>query len=170
MKTPSPIRYDTLDSPVGRVTFAASELGVCGLALGEHWPNVLARLRTRFAGRSFEPAELAKPRRALARYFGGNIEALEEIEVDVAGTPFQQEVWRALRSVKPGRTASYAEIARRIGRPAAVRAVGLANGRNPVSLIVPCHRVIGSDGSLTGYGGGLDRKRWLLTHEGVLLG
>ena len=82
-----------------------------------------------------------------------------------AGTPFQQAVWRALRRIPTGETLSYAELARRIGRPGAVRAVGRANGANPASIVVPCHRVIGSDGTLTGYGGGIERKRWLLAHE-----
>ena len=81
--------------------------------------------------------------------------------------PFQTSVWRALRRIKDGTTISYAELASRIGKPKAVRAAGLANGQNPISIVVPCHRVIGSDGSLTGYGGGLSRKQWLLAHEGV---
>ena len=84
------------------------------------------------------------------------------------GTSFQQRVWRTLRSLPYGRTTTYGRVARRIRRPSAARAVGLANGRNPIPIIVPCHRVIGADGSLTGYGGGLDRKAWLLQHEGVL--
>jgi methylated-DNA-[protein]-cysteine S-methyltransferase len=84
------------------------------------------------------------------------------------GTSFQQRVWRALRSLPYGRTTTYGRVARRIRHPSAARAVGLANGRNPIPIIVPCHRVIGADGSLTGYGGGLDRKAWLLQHEGVL--
>ena len=83
------------------------------------------------------------------------------------GTPFQKTVWRALREIPCGQAISYSELARRIGRPAAVRAVGLANGLNPISVIVPCHRVIGANGTLTGYGGGLERKRWLLSHEGA---
>jgi methylated-DNA-[protein]-cysteine S-methyltransferase len=81
------------------------------------------------------------------------------------GTPFQQTVWAALREIPCGQTISYATLARRIGRPSAVRAVGLANGANPVGIVIPCHRVIGANGTLTGYGGGLDRKRWLLSHE-----
>ena len=83
-------------------------------------------------------------------------------------TPFQRSVWRALRKIKSGKTISYAELARRIGKPKAVRAAGLANGQNPISIVVPCHRVIGSNGTLTGYGGGLPRKKWLLEHEGAL--
>ena len=104
---------------------------------------------------------------AMRRYFKGNHSVIDTLPVKTAGTPFQKSVWQALRKISCGSTISYAELARRIGRPTAVRAVGLANGQNPVSVVVPCHRVIGSDGSLTGYGGGLPRKKWLLTHEGV---
>jgi O-6-methylguanine DNA methyltransferase len=102
-------------------------------------------------------------------YFGGDLAALNEIECFTNGTPFQQDVWAALRRIPAGKTLSYGALASMIGRPAAVRAVGLANGSNPIGLVQPCHRVIGAGGSLTGYGGGIDRKRWLLEHEGVLL-
>ena len=104
---------------------------------------------------------------AMRRYFKGEIGAIDSIEVKTGGTPFQQSVWRALRKIAAGTTVTYAELARRIGRPTAIRATGLANGQNPVGIVVPCHRVIGSDGSLTGYGGGLHRKEWLLKHEGA---
>ncbi len=103
----------------------------------------------------------------LNRYFDGDLDSLDEVDVELHGTAFQQRVWMALRSVKAGSTLSYAELAGRVGAPAAVRAVGAANGANPVAVVLPCHRIIGSNGSLTGYGGGLDRKRWLLDHEGV---
>ncbi len=102
---------------------------------------------------------------ALGRYFAGELEAIDALPVRTGGTPFQREVWRALREIPCGTTVSYAELAERIGRPTAARAVGLANGSNPVGVVVPCHRVIGSNGSLAGYGGGIDRKRWLLAHE-----
>jgi methylated-DNA-[protein]-cysteine S-methyltransferase len=104
---------------------------------------------------------------AMRRYFNGNIDVLAGLPVATGGTPFQQSVWKALRKIKDGTTISYSELARRIGRPKAVRAAGLANGQNPISIVVPCHRVIGTNGSLTGYGGGLERKQWLLRHEGV---
>jgi methylated-DNA-[protein]-cysteine S-methyltransferase len=103
----------------------------------------------------------------LAGYFAGDTAALDGIDVELNGTPFQRRVWEALRGVPAGQTASYAEIARRIDAATAVRAVGAANGANPVAIVVPCHRIIGSSGSLTGYGGGLDRKQWLLRHEGA---
>src|SRR5439155_26921038 len=105
----------------------------------------------------------------LRRYLDGELHALDDIDVDLGGTPFQQRVWAALRKIPVGVTRSYGELARAIGKPAAVRAVGLANGKNPVSLVVPCHRVIGSDGKLVGYGGGIERKRWLPPHERALL-
>lgn len=103
--------------------------------------------------------------RALRDYFDGDVHVLDSMPVAFAGSPFQLKVWNALRKIPAGSTTSYGALARLIGKPDAVRAVGLANGRNPVALIAPCHRVIGSDGSLTGYGGGLARKRWLLEHE-----
>ncbi|HEY7307673.1 MAG TPA: methylated-DNA--[protein]-cysteine S-methyltransferase, partial [Bryobacteraceae bacterium] len=115
---------------------------------------------------SLEPAgNMPDLTNAIARYFRGELNAIDRLPVETAGTGFQREVWGALREIKCGTTVSYAQLAMQIGRPTAVRAVGLANGSNPVGIVVPCHRVIGSDGSLTGYGGGIDRKRWLLEHE-----
>jgi methylated-DNA-[protein]-cysteine S-methyltransferase len=102
---------------------------------------------------------------AISNYFAGDLGVIDRLPVQTGGTEFQKEVWHALREIPCGTTTSYGELARRIGRPAAVRAVGLANGANPVAVVVPCHRVIGSNGSLTGYGGGIERKRWLLDHE-----
>lgn len=110
------------------------------------------------------PESVRKP---LLAYLGGDLHAIDEIEVATGGTAFQRELWAALRRIPVGETVSYGELAVRLGRPRAVRAVGLANGANPISVVVPCHRVIGADQSLTGYGGGLPRKRWLLEHEGV---
>lgn len=111
----------------------------------------------------------ATTRDALAAYFAGDLAALDSIDVETGGTVFQRDVWTALRTIRAGTMMSYGGLARRIGRPRAVRAVGSANGANPVSIVVPCHRVIGADASLTGYGGGLERKRWLLIHEGAAL-
>ncbi len=103
----------------------------------------------------------------MRRYFKGDGPSSRNCPSKTAGTPFQRSVWKRAAQDQCGTTISYAELARRIGRPTAVRAVGLANGQNPISVVVPCHRVIGSNGSLTGYGGGLPRKKWLLEHEGV---
>lgn len=105
---------------------------------------------------------------AIAAYFAGDRAAIDDLPARPKGTPFQETCWAALRTIPNGTTISYRQLAERIGRPTATRAVGLANGQNPVSLVVPCHRVIGADGSLTGYGGGLPRKLWLLRHEGAL--
>jgi len=106
-------------------------------------------------------------RRALLAYFEGEFDTIRAVPVASAGTVFQNQVWAALRLIPPGHTWSYRALAMAIGRSAAVRAVGLANGANPIAILVPCHRVIGANASLTGYGGGLERKRWLLAHEGV---
>jgi methylated-DNA-[protein]-cysteine S-methyltransferase len=105
---------------------------------------------------------------ALSAYFAGELAAIDALSVANIGTPFQREVWHALRAIRCGSTLSYGELARRIRHPSAVRAVGLANGQNPIGIVVPCHRVIGADGTLTGYGGGIERKRWLLAHERAL--
>jgi methylated-DNA-[protein]-cysteine S-methyltransferase len=102
---------------------------------------------------------------ALRAYFDGELAAIDGLPLVMEGTDFQRSVWKALSTIPCGETLSYGELARQIGRPKAVRAVGLANGANPIGIVVPCHRVIGADGTLTGYGGGLDRKRWLLAHE-----
>jgi methylated-DNA-[protein]-cysteine S-methyltransferase len=104
-------------------------------------------------------------RLALEAYFAGRLEAIEDIRTLTRGTGFQRLVWSALRDIPAGRTLSYGQLAAKIGRPAAVRAVGAANGANPIPVVVPCHRVIGANASLTGFGGGLERKRWLLAHE-----
>lgn len=104
----------------------------------------------------------------IENYLNGDLHAGEDLIVDCGGTPFQQRVWAALRTIPVGKTWSYGELATRLGTPSAARAVGLANGLNPVSLFVPCHRVIGSNGTLTGYAGGLERKKWLLNHEKAL--
>ena len=116
---------------------------------------------------SMAPAAI---RRALAGYFAGDFTAIDAVPVATSGSVFQRQVWAALRSIPPGTTLSYGALARMLERPKAVRAVGLANGANPIAVVVPCHRMIGADASLTGYGGGVERKAWLLTHEGAAFG
>ncbi|MGQ0825720.1 MAG: methylated-DNA--[protein]-cysteine S-methyltransferase [Actinomycetota bacterium] len=113
-------------------------------------------------------AEDTKVADALSSYFAGEVDVLDSVAVDAVGTSFQQRVWAALRTIPAGETASYAEIAAVIGAPGAARAVGSANASNPVGVIVPCHRVVRSDGAIGGYGFGVDRKRWLLEHEGAI--
>ena len=158
----------TIASPVGMLTVAAHGPRVCLVHFGPASSRVRASLTAWYPDAPIATA--ADPGGAvsvLERYFGGDLDSLDEIEVDLHGTSFQRSVWMALRSVTCGTTLSYAQLAERVGAPSAVRAVGAANGANPVAVILPCHRVIGSNGSLTGYGGGLERKRWLLDHEGV---
>jgi methylated-DNA-[protein]-cysteine S-methyltransferase len=155
-----------LESPIGKVFVTVQGDRLCGLGFEEQWPRKGAQLEKRFGAVELRPA--ADPGGVLSllrKYFAGEIEALDAIVVDTGGTPFQQRVWSELRKIPVGRTASYGDIARAIGAPTAVRAVGAANGANPVGIVVPCHRVIGSNGQLTGYGGGIERKRWLLRHE-----
>jgi methylated-DNA-[protein]-cysteine S-methyltransferase len=162
------IEVTTISSPVGDLTVAAHGGRVCLVHFGTLTQKVTAMLTAWYPGAAVESAD--DPGGAvtvLNRYFAGDLDSLDEIAVDLHGTPFQAGVWTALRTVKAGTTLSYAELAARVGAPAAVRAVGAANGANPVAVVLPCHRIIGSNGSLTGYGGGLDRKRWLLDHEGV---
>jgi len=139
---------------------------LCALCFGEHWPRKRAQLEKRWGAVECRP--VADPSGVVARlgkYFAGELDVLTSIAVDTGGTPFQRRVWNELRRIPTGSTVSYGDLARAIGAPTAVRAVGAANGANPVAIVIPCHRVIGSDGQLTGYGGGLERKRWLLRHE-----
>jgi methylated-DNA-[protein]-cysteine S-methyltransferase len=150
--------YCTMDSPVGELLFLSTERGLSGLFMVEraHPPMDMER--------ELAPERFADAMRQVREYFEGKRHEFE-IPLDMQGTPFQLQVWEELRRIPYGATISYGELAERLGNPAAVRAVGAANGRNPVSIIVPCHRVIGSNGSLTGYGGGLSRKQFLLKHE-----
>ncbi len=164
---------DRLPTPIGELIVIADREGRLRTI---DWTDHEARMK-KLLDRQYGKGRYAlTPRRdpgglttAMRRYFKGDSKALDGLPVETAGTAFQKSVWRALRKIRCGTTISYAELARRVGRPRAVRAVGLANGQNPISIVVPCHRVIGSDGSLTGYGGGLDRKKWLLQHEGATL-
>ena len=164
------IEIAVVHTPIDALTLAAKDGRLCALHFGAKEAPLRAMLERWYPGESIErrrdPAGAAT---ALAKYFSGALNILETIEVELNGTPFQQRVWLALRDVHAGRTASYSEIAETIGAPTAVRAVGAANGANPVALVVPCHRIIGSNGTLTGYGGGLKRKEWLLRHEGCRL-
>lgn len=166
-----------VESPIGEICLAFRGEMICALGFAHQWPDLCRHLyRHRDAFSAENAGSQAQSRapggvvQALAAYFDGELDALMAIPVELAGTPFQKRVWNELSRILPGRTSTYGEIARRIGAAGSVRAIGGAVGANPVSLIVPCHRVIGSDGSLTGYAGGKERKHWLLVHEGVLLG
>ncbi|MBI5710801.1 MAG: methylated-DNA--[protein]-cysteine S-methyltransferase [Candidatus Eisenbacteria bacterium] len=158
-------------TPIGVVVLHASEAGLCGLDFEDTGQRTLEWLERRFgACAAREARDPAGAGTALAAYFDGEVSALDAVVVDMGGTPFQRRVWETLRIIPAGKTWSYSDLAHAVGAPRAVRAVGAANARNPVSLMVPCHRVIAADGTLGGYGGGLERKRWLLAHEAAANG
>jgi methylated-DNA-[protein]-cysteine S-methyltransferase len=163
---------DRIATPIGEMLIVADGDGNLRVVdWTDHESRMLRLLRTHYGENGFKLEQARDPHglsSAISRYFAGELAAIDALPVQTCGTPFQREVWRTLREIPCGTTISYAQLAKRIGRPAAVRAVGLANGSNPVGVVVPCHRVIGSDGSLTGYGGGMERKRWLLDHESQL--
>jgi methylated-DNA-[protein]-cysteine S-methyltransferase len=153
------MNYTYVTTPVGRIRLTGQGGVLTGLHLADHPrcppPDTAARV---------EDGALGEVANQLGEYFEGGRTTFD-VDLELIGTPFQVEVWSALCQVPYGETTSYAAIAESIGRPSAVRAVGAANGRNPISIIVPCHRIIGADGSLTGYGWGVDTKAWLLDHE-----
>ncbi len=157
-------------SAIGTIRVACTGDTLCALEFADAADRMLSSLRRRYG--DFETIEVADPGGVCTRigaYLLGELDALDEIVVDGGGTAFQRKVWAELRRIAPGEVVSYGALARRLRIPSSVRAVARANALNPISIVVPCHRVIGSDGSLTGYGGGLPRKRWLLEHEGVVL-
>jgi len=160
------LRMATFPSPIGPLSLAVGVEGLVRLDLEGDRERMARDLERRFSGATLvEEEDPDGVVEALRRYFDGDCAALDTVRVDPGGTPFQHAVWLTLRRIPPGRTWSYAALAAAVGRPDAVRAVGAANGANPVPLVLPCHRVIGSDGRLVGYGGGLGRKEWLLRHE-----
>jgi methylated-DNA-[protein]-cysteine S-methyltransferase len=164
---------DKLTTPIGDMVLICDEEGRLRATDWTNYDDRMQRLLARHYGEgnfiltaSCNPFGLTA---AVAAYFQGDLHAIDSLPVETEGTSFQKSVWKALRSIPAGKTISYGELAAKLGKPSAMRAVGLANGANPVGVVVPCHRVIGSNGSLTGYGGGLERKRWLLEHEKQLL-
>jgi len=164
MKLPddSSLATAVIETPIGELRAAATDHGLCALLFPNKemkWPEK--------EGSASARKHLDATRKALKEYFAGRREEFSDIVLDMHGTAFQRSVWAALLTIPFGETRSYGDIARQIGNPKAVRAVGLANGQNPVPVIVPCHRVIGANGKLTGFGGGLDTKQWLLAHEGA---
>ena len=151
--------YSRMKSPIGDLTLTSDGEALTGLYMREQkYRPQQAREWQR------DDDALAQVRAQLQAYFGGELREFN-LRLAAEGSQFQKRVWQALCDIPYGETISYGELARRIGRPGGARAVGLANGRNPIAIVVPCHRVIGAGGSLTGYGGGLERKRWLLAHE-----
>src|SRR5438046_1650028 len=164
------ILADRIETPLGLMLLLVRDGVLIGLEFEDQPQRVAADLRLRFGKVNLTPA--ANPQGFSDRvrsYFAGNLKVIEGIPSDGGGTEFQRRVWAELKRIPCGTTIRYLELARRMGDPKATRAVGHANGRNPISIVVPCHRVVGSNGSLTGYGGGVARKKWLLAHEGAAI-
>lgn len=159
---------DTLESPIGRLVLVFDANRLCALDYADSHKRMTRLLQRRYD--RFRLCTASKPlgvTQQLRAYLGGELDAINNIQVDPGGTVFQQTVWEALRIIPPGTTRTYRDVAEQIGRPNAWRAVGRANALNPISIVLPCHRLIGANGALTGYAGGLERKHWLLRHEGV---
>jgi methylated-DNA-[protein]-cysteine S-methyltransferase len=160
---------DRAETPIGEMLIVADREGnLRAVDWADRETRMHRFLRLHYGENGFRLEPTRNPNDltyAISRYFEGELTAIDILPVQTGGTLFQRDVWRALRNIPCGTTVSYAKLAEQIGRPAAVRAVGLANGSNPVGVVVPCHRVIGANGSLTGYGGGIERKSWLLKHE-----
>lgn len=170
-KPPESFGLDRLQTPIGIALLVTDADGVLrALDWEEHEPRMRELLRLQYGAVALTDARSpAAIKAALTGYFKGDLDRLGTIKWRVAGTPFQRKVWNALPTILPGTTMSYGALAARLDMPKAMRAVGHANGSNPLSVVVPCHRLIGADGSLIKYGGGIERKRWLLEHEGVAL-
>jgi methylated-DNA-[protein]-cysteine S-methyltransferase len=170
-KAPETFNLSRLQTPIGTALLVSDAGGVLrALDWVEYEPRMKELLRLQYGAVILRgarpPKEIAA---ALREYFKGDVACLSAIKWRVAGTPFQRKVWTALPAIKAGTTMSYGALAAKLGVPRAMRAVGHANGSNPISVVLPCHRLIGANGSLIKYGGGLERKRWLLEHEGVAL-
>ena len=168
-KPPETFSLDRLDTPIGVALLVSDDDGVLrALDWEDYAPRMKELLRLHYGAVVLKDKRAPKElRAALSGYFNGDLDRLRQIKWHVAGTPFQQKVRKALPTIPAGSTMSYGALAAQIGLPKAIRAVGHANGSNPISVVVPCHRLIGANGSLIKYGGGLERKRWLLQHEGV---
>jgi methylated-DNA-[protein]-cysteine S-methyltransferase len=163
------LQLDRTSTPIGELMIVADDEGrLRAVHFTDHEAGLRRMLERQYGEKGFALEPAANPGGLTGRvdaYFGGELHAIDALPVALVGTPFQLAVWTALRQIPCGTTLSYSELAQRIGRPSAVRAVGLANGANPIGVVVPCHRVVGRDGRLVGYGGGMSRKRWLLDHE-----
>lgn len=171
---PEPLRLllNRLPTPIGEMLILADDDGYLRVtSWDDHEPRMRLWLERQYRKQGLLLEESSTPNditRAMERYFAGDLAAIDSLPLKADGTAFQQRVWKALQQIPCGVTISYGQLAAQIGQPSAVRAVGLANGANPIGVVIPCHRVIGSDGSLTGYGGGLHRKIWLLEHESAV--
>jgi methylated-DNA-[protein]-cysteine S-methyltransferase len=163
------LRIQTImqDHAVGPIHMVAEGGRLLAMEFGDVEHRLMPMLRSRFGKEPMLESEddLSEITSAIRAYFEGDLAAIDAIEVDGGGTEFQRHAWQSLRAIPPGETRTYGQMAAALGRPNAARAVGMANALNPISLVVPCHRLVGSNGSLTGYGGGIERKRWLIDHE-----
>ncbi len=159
------LHLERVPSPVGTLLLATDGHALRALDFHDYVPRMRSLLEAHYGPVDLVETGVGSLGARLQAYFEGDAGALDGITVATGGTPFQRDVWAALRTIPFGAMLSYGALAAQLGRPGASRAVGLANGRNPIAIVVPCHRVIGADGSLTGFGGGIERKRWLLAHE-----
>lgn len=162
------LHTETLDSPIGQIVIVYAGDKVCALDYADYTERMNQLLQRRY--QKFQLRKVSRKSgvtKQLKAYLAGELDAINSITVDTGGTSFQQRVWTALRGIPSGTTWTYGEVATQLGTPRAYRAVGAANALNPIAIIVPCHRLVGANGALTGYAGGLERKEWLLMHEGV---
>lgn len=164
------LQLDYIDSPIGTILIVVDGEQLCSLDFADYEQRMMTLLLRRYGPiRLAQTIDLCGFSSRIRDYFAGDYRCLDAIPVSTDGTAFQQQVWSTLRTIPPGTTINYGEIAARLGKPGAYRAVGGANALNPIPIVLPCHRVIGADASLTGYGGGIERKRWLLQHEGYVI-
>ncbi len=164
------LKIDRLNSPIGQIAIVTAENNLCALDFADYETRMMALLARRYD--SIELVPQSNPSgitERLQAYLAGDLTSLHDIPIHIGGTPFQQQIWAKLREIPIGETWTYGRLAQEIGKPTASRAVGMANSLNPIAIVIPCHRVIGAQGKLTGYAGGIDRKRWLLQHEGSLV-
>ncbi len=160
--------YDTVESEIGKIILVSDGTALCALDFEGYEARMNKFLKARYGEYNFKDSPDANGfGTRLKAYLAGDFASLDTIPVNIGGTPFQQQVWQTLRSIPPGQYYTYGQLAAKVGRPTAYRAVGMTNSLNPVAIVLPCHRVLGANLSLTGYAGGLERKRWLLRHEGV---
>jgi methylated-DNA-[protein]-cysteine S-methyltransferase len=164
------LQLDHIDSPIGTIMIVVDGERLCSLDYADYEQRMLTLLQHRYG-----PIHLVQTKdpygfsRQIRAYFAGDYRCLDAIPVSTGGTAFQQEIWSALRTIPPGTTMTYGNLAAKLGRPTAYRAVGGTNAINPIAIVLPCHRLVGANASLTGYGGGIERKQWLLRHEGCCL-
>lgn len=161
---------DNIDSAIGKILLVSDGESLCALDYADYENRMMMMLQRHYL--DFQLQDIIDPQgfsSQIRAYLAGDIDGINNIPVSTGGTAFQQQVWSALRAIPPGTVFTYGELAAKLRKPTAYRAVGMTNALNPVAIVIPCHRLVGANGALTGYAGGLERKRWLLQHEGVTL-